>query len=88
MVYSPLGPILQGWEVRPIGEVVETVGGGTPSTQNPEYWQDVDVAWFTPTDLTSDPAMFISDSAKRITSLGLQKSSARLFPSYSVMMTS
>jgi type I restriction enzyme S subunit len=32
--------------------------------------------------------MFISDSAKKITPLGLQKSSARMFLPYSVMMTS
>jgi type I restriction enzyme S subunit len=32
--------------------------------------------------------MFIADSEKKITALGLQKSSARMFPAYSVMMTS
>jgi type I restriction enzyme S subunit len=32
--------------------------------------------------------MFIQDSGKKITRLGLDKSSARLFPRYSVMMTS
>jgi type I restriction enzyme S subunit len=32
--------------------------------------------------------MFVSDSSKHITRLGLEKSSARLFPANSVMMTS
>jgi type I restriction enzyme S subunit len=88
MVDSPLGPIPEGWEVHPIGDVVETLGGGTPSTKSAEFWEDGDVIWFTPSDLTAAGTMFIADSAKKITRLGLQKSSARLFPPYSVMMTS
>jgi type I restriction enzyme S subunit len=87
MVGSEIGEIPDGWEVKGIGEIVETLGGGTPSTQKPEYW-DGDVIWYSPTDLTTAGTMFISESAKRITELGLQKSSARLFPPYSVMMTS
>jgi type I restriction enzyme S subunit len=78
----------EGWDVRPIGQVVETLGGGTPSTKQDEYWNDGEVTWFTPSDLTAASAMFIAGSAKRIARLGLQKSAARLFPPYSVMMTS
>jgi type I restriction enzyme S subunit len=88
MVDSELGLIPEGWEVKPIGEVVEVLGGGTPSTKKAEYWEDGDVVWFTPSDLTSAGTMFISESSRMITRLGLQKSSARLFPPYSVMMTS
>jgi type I restriction enzyme S subunit len=88
MVESELGLIPEGWEVKPIGEVVETLGGGTPSTKNPEYWEGGDVTWFIPSDLTKSGNMFISDSEKKITRLGLEKSSARVFPAYSVMMTS
>ena len=88
MVESPLGLISEGWEVKKMGEVVETLGGGTPSTNNSEYWNNGDVIWYSPSDLTSAGTMFMNDSAKKITVLGLQKSSARMFPAYSVMMTS
>ena len=88
MVESALGMMPEGWEVKAIGEVIETLGGGTPSTQNIEYWDNGDVIWYSPTDLTSAGTMFIVNSAKKITELGLYKSSARLFPAYSVMMTS
>jgi type I restriction enzyme, S subunit len=88
MVESELGMIPEGWEATTIGDVVQVLGGGTPSTKVPEYWNDGDVIWFSPTDLTSIGTMFISDSAKKITSSGLKESSARLFPAYSVMMTS
>jgi type I restriction enzyme S subunit len=87
LVDSPLGKIPEGWEVKPIGDVIETLGGGTPSTKKPEYWENGDVIWFTPSDLTKSATMFISDSEKKITALGLKESSARMFPAYSVMMT-
>jgi len=88
MVDSELGPIPEGWKVRAIGEVFDTLGGGTPSTKNPEYWVNGTVTWFTPSDLTSSGTMFVSECAKRITQKGLEKSSAKMFPAYSVMMTS
>lgn len=80
--------IPEGWDVKAIGSVVETLGGGTPSTQNNEFWDDGDVLWYSPTDLTTARTIFVTDSAKKITRLGLKSSSARLFPPYSVMMTS
>lgn len=76
------------WEEKSIGEVIETLGGGTPSTKNPEFWKEGDVIWFTPSDVTAADTMFITDSGKKITRAGLNGSSARLFPAYSVMMTS
>lgn len=88
IVDSELGLIPEGWDVRSIGEIIETVGGGTPYTKNSEYWEDGNIIWYTPSDLTSAKTMFVADSEKKITALGLQKSSARMFLPYSVMMTS
>ncbi|MFC2019308.1 restriction endonuclease subunit S [Chloroflexota bacterium] len=88
MVVSPLGRMPSEWEIKPIGNAVQILGGGTPSTKNPEYWDSGNIVWFTPSDLTSTAQMFISDSVKKITIEGLQESSAKLFPAYSVMMTS
>ncbi len=88
MVDSEMGGVPEGWKVQPIGDVVEIVGGGTPSTQEAQYWEGGSIVWFTPSDLTKAGTMFIRDSAKRITELGLRNSSARVFPPYSVMMTS
>ena len=85
---SELRPKPEGWEVKPIGESVETLGGGTPSKKIPDFWDDGDIIWYTPSDLTSNGAMFISNSNSKITTLGLKKSSAKMFPPSSVMMTS
>lgn len=78
----------KNWEFKKINDVVETIGGGTPSTKNAEYWKNGTIVWFTPSDLTSSPKMFIKESSRKINELGLSKSSAKLFPAYSVMMTS
>jgi type I restriction enzyme S subunit len=88
MVNSPLGKIPEGWEVRQIGEVIGTLGGGTPSTKEPSYWEGGNIDWYSPSDLTASGSMFINGSSKKINQLGLDKSSAKLFPAYSLMMTS
>lgn len=88
LVPSPLGPIPEGWEVTHVAEAFEICGGATPSTKNPEYWENGHVVWFSPSDLTAANAMFMLDSAKKITDLGLESCSARLFAAYSVMLTS
>lgn len=88
LVDSELGEIPEGWKVKPIGEAIDTIGGGTPRTKQEEYWNDGEIVWFTPSDLTKDDTMFIKDSSRHINKLGLQNSSAKMFPPYSVMMTS
>ncbi|MBN1579452.1 MAG: restriction endonuclease subunit S, partial [Anaerolineae bacterium] len=88
MVESELGLVPAGWEVKPIGQAIDTLGGGTPSKKRPEYWESGNITWYVPSDLTSADTMFISDSGRKINELGLKKSSAKMFPAYSVMLTS
>lgn len=76
------------WEVKSIGSVVETLGGGTPSTAVKEFWENGDIIWYSPTDVTKSNSIFSSISENKITKLGLQKSSAKIFPAYSLLMTS
>jgi type I restriction enzyme, S subunit len=78
----------EGWRKAKIGDEVETLGGGTPSTENEDYWKGGDILWYSPTDITNNNSVFIFESSNRITSLGLNKSSAKLFPANSLMMTS
>ena len=85
---SELGEIPVGWEVVKIGDSVEILGGGTPSTKVYEYWEDGEIDWYSPTDLTKSGALFSIRSGKKITKRGLENSSAKLFPAYSLMMTS
>lgn len=78
----------EGWEYCKINDVLEIMGGGTPNTQRVDYWENGTINWFAPTDLTGNLKILYSQSSKKITEKGLKYSSARLFPAYSVMMTS
>jgi type I restriction enzyme S subunit len=78
----------EGWRKSKIGDEVETLGGGTPSTENEEYWIGGDIVWYSPTDITNNNSVFIFESSNRITKTGLNKSSAKLFPINCLMMTS
>ncbi|NRO07647.1 restriction endonuclease subunit S [Lactobacillus helveticus] len=73
------------WEERKLGELSNIVGGGTPSTSNPEYW-DGDIDWYTPAEIGEQS--YVSKSKKTITELGLKKSSARILPVGTVLFTS
>ena len=87
-VASPLGDIPQSWEVMIVADSFEISGGGTPSRKESSYWDEGTVQWFAPSDLTAAGTMFMDDSPEHITTRGLAESSARLFPAFSVMMTS
>lgn len=78
----------EGWSIERVGDTFETMGGGTPAREERSYWHGGDVNWYTPSDLTSSKSVFMRVSKTRITQAGLQHSSARLFPSGAVMMTS
>ena len=88
LVDSDLGPIPEGWDVLPVADAFDTVGGGTPSKQIDDYWLGGQIQWFTPTDLTRTNSAYAFESDSKITKQGLKKSSAKLFPAGSVMMTS
>lgn len=70
-----------------IDTVTKVVSGGTPSTQNSEYW-DGDIIWLTPKDLSGYNSMYISKGKRNITDLGYKKSSAQMMPKGSVLFTS
>lgn len=78
----------EGWRASKIGNEIETLGGGTPSTENEDYWKDGEIFWYSPTDITNNNSFFIFESSNRITNQGLNNSSAKLFPANCLMMTS
>ena len=75
----------EAWEQRKLGEIADIVGGGTPSTNNPSYWNG-DIDWYAPAEIGEQ--IFLTGSQKKITVLGLQKSSATILPVGSVLFTS
>lgn len=71
-----------------IGEVVTIVGGSTPSTKNPTFWDGGDIHWATPKDLAPLPSPILLDTNSRITELGLQEISSGLLPAGTVLLSS
>ncbi len=76
------------WERMRIDDVCRTVGGGTPSTTRPEYWEDGNVTWIVPTDVTRNDCLALIDSERKITEQGLLESSATMVPPETILMTS
>ena len=69
----------EGWERQRLGNIAECVGGGTPSTSVASYWEDGDVTWVTPTDVTRNNHFVLLDSEKKITAAGLKIAPLNLF---------
>jgi len=85
---SELGEIPSGWKVDEIGNVVECVGGSTPSTKESEYWDEGVNYWATPKDLSDLSEPFLLDTAKKITDLGVTKISSGILPMGTVLLSS
>ena len=73
------------WEQRKLGDIADIVGGGTPSTGNPNYW-DGDIDWYAPAEIASQ--IYANSSQKKITDLGYENSSAKMLPPGTVLFTS
>lgn len=85
---TELGMIPEGWEVGIFEDIVDIVGGGTPSKSISEYYTDNGIAWITPKDLSLKNNKFTSKGTIDITELGYEKSSAKLMPKGSVLFSS
>jgi type I restriction enzyme, S subunit len=73
-----------GWEIMSIGSICSQMNsGGTPSRRMPNYWTDGTINWFKTGELQDG---FLYDSEEKITDLGLQKSSARIYEPGTIMM--
>jgi type I restriction enzyme, S subunit len=77
---SEIGPIPKGWEVVRLADCGTWVSGGTPSKQNPRYWNG-DIPWISAKSLHT---FFLEDSEDRITAEGAANGT-RLVPEGSVL---
>lgn len=59
-----------------VSELCQIIGGGTPKTSVPEYW-DGDICWLSVKDFSGD-RRYVYESEKKITELGLNNSSTKL----------
>ena len=64
------------WEFHSLSSIIELIGGGTPKTSIPEYWNG-DIPWLSVNDFAGD-SRYVSSTEKHITQAGLDNSSAKL----------
>ncbi|MFR9597370.1 MAG: restriction endonuclease subunit S, partial [Rikenellaceae bacterium] len=72
------------WEEYKLGDIADVIGGGTPETDKPNYWNGKYV-WFTPTEIGK--VKYVSGSMRTISELGLKNSSAKLLPIGTILLS-
>ena len=85
---SELGPIPKGWAVKTIGEAVKCVGGATPNTKNPAFWDGGKNPFVTPKDMSSLTSPVILNTSRHITDAGVDKISSGRLPTGTVILSS
>ena len=75
--------IPKGWNISLIKEIAATYSGGTPKSTNIEYYNNGEIAWINSGELNSP---IITKTTNYITKCGLENSSAKLYPSNSILV--
>lgn len=73
------------WTYKKLGEVGEVIGGTTPSTSNPAFWNG-DLCWISPAELHGEHYLY--DSVKKITREAVKAKSLKLLPVGTVILSS
>ena len=68
-----------------LSEIMDLIGGGTPKTSKPEYWNG-NIPWITVKDFNND-FRYVYKTEKSITQLGLERSSTKLLQSGDVIIS-
>lgn len=64
------------WTIYTLSDLINIIGGGTPKTSVPEYWNG-DIPWLSVKDFNNDDR-YVYASEKTITQLGLDNSSTKM----------
>ena len=72
------------WENMKLSDICTITSGGTPSTGEPAYW-DGDINWYSPNEIGK--TKYVSESNRKISELGLKKSSAKMLPKGTILLT-
>jgi type I restriction enzyme S subunit len=77
----------ESWKEGTLDDILTVKGGATPSTDQPSYWNGT-INWTSPRDITNLNGLFLFDTERKITELGLSKISSGLLPKGTLLMTS
>ncbi|NIM33261.1 MAG: restriction endonuclease subunit S [Pseudomonas stutzeri] len=85
---SELGLVPKGWAVKPVGDAVDCLGGGTPDTKEASYWEPAEHCWTTPKDLSGLQSPVLLRTERQLSTLGLAKVSSGLLPAGTLLLSS
>jgi type I restriction enzyme, S subunit len=88
LVGSELGDIPEGWKSGIVDDLTEVLGGSTPRTNQPSYWEGGTHRWATPKDLSILPSPVLLETERRITDAGLAQIGSGLLPQGTVLLSS
>jgi len=77
----------EDWEEGTLNDILTVKGGTTPSTREPAYWNG-SIHWTSPRDITNLNGIYLFDTERKITELGLSKISSGLLPEGTLLMSS
>ncbi|QOW11648.1 restriction endonuclease subunit S [Kaistella flava (ex Peng et al. 2021)] len=72
-----------GWDVKSLHQIATTGSGGTPKSTIKEYYENGIIPWVNSGELNNP---FIISTENFITDFGMKNSSAKLFPSNTILM--
>jgi type I restriction enzyme S subunit len=75
------------WKEYKVTDFSQILSGTTPSSAVEEYWNG-NIIWITPVDLSKTTSRYIETSERKITKKGLDNSSRKVIPAYSIVMSS
>jgi len=76
---SELGEIPAGWSTGSILTQAKVLSGGTPKTEQPDYWNG-SIRWASAKDVSQARQTFLVTTERTITSKGLEESATQLIP--------
>lgn len=76
-----------GWQTKSIGDVCDVFNGGTPKTGVSQFWGGTHL-WITPAEMGKRISPYVDETERTLTDLGLENSSARPLPAFSVILSS
>jgi type I restriction enzyme, S subunit len=85
---SDVGKVPRGWSIRPIGEVVQVLGGGTPSTKELAYWTGGIHPFCTPKDMSPLESPVLLQTERHLTDEGLARVNSGQLPAGTVLLSS
>ncbi len=77
-----LGEIPEHWKIKKLKCLVKFISGGTPSTNEPKFW-DGDIPWVSAKDMKN---LYLADTEDHITEEAVINSATSMIPSNSVLL--